>query len=103
LLELALFRHRWPLNVRELEQALRSALATASGAEITVDDLRLETGLDATPPAAEPAEARERIVELLDKHEGNLTAVARGLSTSRSQVRRLLARHGLTPSDYKRR
>ena len=99
----ALFRHRWPLNVRELEQALRSALATATGAEITVDDFRLETVLDATPSPDPPAEARERIVELLDKHEGNLTAVARGLSTSRSQVRRLLARHGITPSDYKRR
>jgi sigma-54 dependent transcriptional regulator, acetoin dehydrogenase operon transcriptional activator AcoR len=99
----ALFRHRWPLNVRELEQALRSALATAAGAEITVDDLRLETVLDATPPPDPPPEARERIVELLDKHEGNLTAVARGLSTSRSQVRRLLARHGITPRDYKRR
>jgi DNA-binding NtrC family response regulator len=98
----ALFRHRWPLNVRELEQALRSALATATGAEITVDDLRLETGLDAAPPPAAPADARERLVELLDKHEGNLTAVARGLSTSRSQVRRLLARHGITPSEYKR-
>lgn len=98
----ALFGHRWPLNVRELEQALRSAIATASGPEITGDDLRLETGLD-TAPASQPGDGRARIVELLDKHEGNLTAVARGLSTSRSQVRRLLARHGLTPSDYKRR
>ena len=98
----ALFRHRWPLNVRELEQALRAALATAAGPEITSDDLRLETGLDSAPPALH-ADGRARIIELLDKHEGNLTAVARGLSTSRSQVRRLLVRHGLTPRDYKRR
>jgi sigma-54 dependent transcriptional regulator, acetoin dehydrogenase operon transcriptional activator AcoR len=98
----ALFRHRWPLNVRELEQALRAAIATATGPEITSDDLRLETGLDAAP-SAQHADGRARIVALLDKHEGNLTAVARGLSTSRSQVRRLLARHGLMPRDYKRR
>jgi DNA-binding NtrC family response regulator len=98
----ALFRHPWPLNVRELEQVLRSALATAAGPEITVEDLRLETGLDAAPQVT-PGDDRERLVELLDRHAGNLTAVARSLSTSRSQVRRLLARLGLTPSAYKQR
>ena len=99
----ALFHHRWPLNVRELEQALHAALATADGTEIGVDDLRLVTGSDEPAPAAQDPDGRERLVALLDKHAGNLSAVARELSTSRTQVARLLVRHGLTPADYKRR
>jgi DNA-binding NtrC family response regulator len=98
----ALFLHRWPLNVRELEQVLRVALATATGAEIGIDDLRLAAAAPTAPAIDEP-DARARIIALLDKHAGNVSAVARSLATSRSQVARLLARHGLSPDDYKRR
>jgi DNA-binding NtrC family response regulator len=98
-----LFLHRWPLNVRELEQTLRAALATASSDEISVDDLRLSTELEGSPGPALDIDSRDRIIALLDEHGGNLSAVARGLSTSRTQVARLLARHGLAPGDYKRR
>jgi transcriptional regulator with AAA-type ATPase domain len=98
----ALFLHRWPLNVRELEQALRAALATTAGAEIGADDLRLAAA-DPTPPASDEPGERARIIALLDEHAGNVSAVARSLATSRSQVARLLARHGLTPGDYRRR
>jgi len=94
----ALFRHLWPFHIRELEQVLRMALALAAARpEIGLDDLRL------TSPEAEKgrrvmapgADSRERLVALLDKHGGNVSAVARELSTSRSQVERLLARHAL--------
>jgi transcriptional regulator with PAS, ATPase and Fis domain len=98
----ALFLHRWPLNVRELEQALRAALATAAGAEIGADDLRLAAA-DPTAPASDEPGERARIIALLDEHAGNVSAVARNLATSRSQVARMLARHGLTPGDYRRR
>lgn len=99
----ALFLHGWPLNVRELEQALRTALATATGEEIGVDDLRLAVE---TAPAREdtaPDDGRDRVVALLAKHAGNLSAVARELATSRTQVARLLTRYGLAADDYKRR
>jgi sigma-54 dependent transcriptional regulator, acetoin dehydrogenase operon transcriptional activator AcoR len=103
----ALFRHRWPLNVRELEQVLRSALATATGAELAASDVRLlaePVAAEAEVPAgATPAQdPRERIVALLGQHAGNVTAVARALATSPAQVRRLLARYGLAAADYKR-
>jgi DNA-binding NtrC family response regulator len=109
-----LFRHGWPLNVRELEQALRSALATMTGDEITAGDVRLITDEElAAAPATEAAgvpaapqesgTTRDRLVALLSQHGGNLSAVARGLSTSRTQVARLLARHGLSPDDFRRR
>src|SRR5262245_4766767 len=35
----ALLAHRWPGNVRELEHAIEQAVALASGAEITCEDL----------------------------------------------------------------
>lgn len=98
----AMFRHCWPLNVRELEQALRAALATADGAEISAEDLRLGAA-DLTTPSTDDSDARARIIALLERHAGNVSAVARSLGTSRSQVARLLARHGLTPGEYKRR
>ena len=98
----ALFLHNWPLNVRELEQALRAALATATNAEIGENDLRLATGM-ATTFTNHSADGRAQLVSLLDRHAGNLSAVARELSTSRTQIARLLARHSVAPGDYKRR
>ncbi|HET9626642.1 MAG TPA: sigma 54-interacting transcriptional regulator [Kofleriaceae bacterium] len=107
-----LFRHGWPLNVRELEQALRSALATATGAEIAAEDVRLladdelaAATLEAPPPVTshEGGVTRERMIELLTQHAGNLSAVARDLATSRTQVARLLARHSLSPDEFRRR
>ncbi len=89
----ALFEHHWPFNVRELEQAVHTAVTVASGPEVKLEDLKL------APPDAPPAPAsqgeRERLEELLKKHAGNLSAVARELETSRTQVQRRLAHHGL--------
>ena len=95
----ALFAYAWPFNIRELEHTLGAALAVA----------RDKIGLDALPaslrdPAA-PLSAgdRDRLVALVAKHGGNLSAVARELATSRSQVRRLLARHGVASHEVKGR
>ena len=98
----ALFLHPWPFHVRELEQALRTAVAIAAKEEIGVEDLRLgaKTLVESADP---PAGEREKMVALLQKHAGNLSAIARELETSRSQVSRLLARHGLDANDFKRR
>jgi DNA-binding NtrC family response regulator len=94
----ALFAHRWPFHVRELEQTLRGAVAIADGPAIDVDDLRL------TAPPAEPRpnDDREALVSALQRHAGNLSAIARELATSRSQVKRLLDRHALNADEFKR-
>jgi len=87
----ALFQHGWTYNVRELEHALRAAVAVASSEEISVRDLKLADEV----PADSDANERERLSSLVAKHGGNLSAVARELATSRSQVKRLLGRHGV--------
>ncbi|MEO7733997.1 MAG: sigma 54-interacting transcriptional regulator, partial [Kofleriaceae bacterium] len=107
-----LVRHVWPMNVRELEQGLRAAALLAEDATITAHDLppaisaALDEGPTATPKVectfeqtvvlpAGPAHQRALIVGLIVEHQGNLSAVARVLQTSRSQLHRLLERHGI--------
>ena len=108
----ALLRHDWPMNVRELEQCMRAAYVLADDGIITAEDL--PTALLAPGPATaaaaavaatdeatddEPAAARgdprARIEALFAEHDGNVSAVARELRTSRSQLRRLMARYGI--------
>ena len=95
----ALFAHRWPYHVRELDQVLRAAIAVAREPEIGAGDLRL-SGAGAEP--REGGDDRGRFVALLQQHAGNLSAVAREMVTSRSQVQRLLERHALNAADFKR-
>ncbi len=96
----ALVRHDWPMNVRELEQCLRAAFVLSENGVITLDDL--PPALDDTDPPAQddpPPSAvdavRTQVVALLAEHDGNVSAVARAMRTSRSQVHRLMARYGL--------
>jgi len=94
----AVFAHTWPGNVRELDHALRSAAARTT-AEIAADDLpetvSTPTGESDAEASTPPVDQRARIVALIAEHGGNLSAVARALHTSRSQVRRLLERYGI--------
>jgi DNA-binding NtrC family response regulator len=94
----ALFAHPWPFHVRELEQTLRGAVVVADGPVIDVDDLRLIAPLAKPQPIGE----REALVSTLQRHAGNLSAVARELVTSRSQVKRLLDRYALAADEFKR-
>ncbi len=95
----ALLSYDWPLNIRELERALQTAAAVASGTMIELKHLpaAVQGGLKerarATPGPAISSAAE--LAALVAQHEGNISAIARALSTSRSQVRRLLRRHGL--------
>ncbi|HEX8107981.1 MAG TPA: helix-turn-helix domain-containing protein, partial [Kofleriaceae bacterium] len=94
----ALFAHPWPFDIRELEQTLRGAVAVADGRAIDVDDLRLT----APPAEPRPVGGRQALASALQRHAGNLSAVARELATSRSQVQRLLDRYELSADEFKR-
>ncbi len=96
----ALFAYPWPLNIRELEQCL-SAAVTVAGAEIGVEHLPQPIREAGSSPRPASTYERERLVAIIQRHHGNLSAVARELATSRSQLYRLLMRHAIRRDEMK--
>jgi len=101
----ALLLHTWPLNIRELEQGLKSALALAEGLPIDLEHLPTDIS-GSGMPAAEDRRARDDklravLQELLEKHAGNVAAVARDLGKDRRQITRWLARFAIQPTVYR--
>ncbi len=106
----------WPGNVRELQHALRDAATAAHAAGravVRLEDLPAHAGDDVrparppttSPPPATPAAAgssersRDELVAALAAASGNVSAAARGLGLHRTQLYRLLERHGLRGTD----
>jgi DNA-binding NtrC family response regulator len=117
LVEACLLR-AWPGNVRELLAEARSAsqVAHAAGSErVKLKHLNPTAGsafaapAEEAPVATRPAPAvspppappgRARLVGVLKRAEGNVSAAARELGVHRTQLRRWMERHGLDPRDY---
>ena len=103
-----LLRHRWPLNVRELEQALLRGWALAADGVIDAAHLRLEDGgttpAPTRPPVLSPADAelRARLVAELTATRGVVSEVARRLGKARMQVHRWMKRVRLDPGTFRR-
>ncbi len=108
----ALLRHRWPLNVRELERCVGAALVLAGGLPIDVCQLPQSVARPAAPASAIPglrarrlseadAQMRERLSSLLRDNGGNVAAVARSLGKARMQVHRWVKRFDLSLADYR--
>lgn len=109
----ALLAHDWPLNVRELRQALASAVALARDDRV-IDVRHLPPDVvDRPQPAASDADAdgeppasvalRDEIVALLQRHRGNVTAVARALGKAPAQIHRWMRRFDVDPDVYRER
>jgi transcriptional regulator with PAS, ATPase and Fis domain len=102
----ALFFYRWPLNIRELEKCLETALVLARGEPI--DLAHLPQSLRAPPlrgrgEPQDPIAKRETLRALLGEHRGNLSAIARELGKDRVQIRRWLRHHRLDPASFRKR
>ncbi|HEX8110024.1 MAG TPA: sigma 54-interacting transcriptional regulator [Kofleriaceae bacterium] len=102
----ALLEYHWPLNVRELEHALESALARAGGRPISRADLPravTDTGGDAEPSTLSEADERQRseLLAKLGQHRGNLSAVARAMGKHRTQILRWMERYGLDADRFR--
>ena len=102
----ALFAYDWPLNVRELEKALETALVLSDSGVIELahlpPELREPVTRKKAPPAEEQDEARKAELEaLLRQHAGNISAVARSMGKARMQIQRWLARYELDPRTYR--
>jgi transcriptional regulator of acetoin/glycerol metabolism len=103
----------WPLNVRQLTQAVTRALSLSldgvvRGRDWEPDALPLEPPADEAredfPPrirsAADEA-LRERLLSLLSAERGNVAQVARQMGKARMQVQRWMKRFGVDPAVYR--
>jgi DNA-binding NtrC family response regulator len=105
----ALLAYAWPLNIRELQQAMASAVALAI--EDVIDAKHLPPELFA-PQSSAVAEApassqddalRDQLVALLHAHKGNVTAVARAMGKAPAQIHRWMRRFAIEPDVYRAR
>jgi DNA-binding NtrC family response regulator len=106
-----LAEHRWPGNVRELRNVISRALVRAGGRVSRFGDLVFELGerdVGATARADSAVASfqerkreaidrfeREYLVELLREHAGNVKQASRASGIERTQLKRLLRKHGL--------
>jgi sigma-54 dependent transcriptional regulator, acetoin dehydrogenase operon transcriptional activator AcoR len=109
----ALLMHPWPENVRELEQALRHAVALCGGAEARLRDLpsSVSGGSTSCVPPAKKAEAdtlsesdkkiKDELVKLLKEHKGNVSGVARAMGKARMQIQRWVRRFEIEAGEYR--
>jgi len=113
----ALFTYDFPLNVRELEQALSAALVLASGAAITPahlpDKIRASrmAFLSSRPPAVrqagdsrspEDSAVYDALVAALEETGGNVSEVARRMGKARQQIQRWVRRFRLEPGNFRK-
>jgi transcriptional regulator with AAA-type ATPase domain len=103
-----LLRYPWPLNVRELEQALATAHVLA-GTELVRAEHLPDTVRSGRPPGAPrpvvlsetDQKVRDQVVAALREHQGNVSAVARALDKDRKQIQRWIKRFALDPASYR--
>ena len=103
-----LLRYPWPLNVRELEQALATAQVLAGTAAIRPDHLPDTVRSGRPPGAPRPVQlsetdqkVRDQVVAALRENQGNVSAVARALDKDRKQIQRWIKRFGLDPASFR--
>lgn len=95
----AIARHKWPGNVRQLENHLKKAVIMAEGKVITPEDLQLvqveeEAKLPTLREARENAE-RRLVMDVLAATEGNVSKTAKLLGVSRPTLYDLMKNLGL--------
>lgn len=107
----ALFSYRWPMNIRELSQALSAASALSSSPVIMPQQLPAwvvasQTESSSLPVNAElnPADEalKSELLARLNETGGNLSEVARLMGKARQQVQRWLRRFHIDPQQYRR-
>jgi len=101
--------HRWPGNIRELENCLERAIALSSGDRLEAGDLPEElrhTGQSQAPPGevapygpAKEAFERRYLDDLMASCSGCVSAAARVSGIPRQNLYLKLKKHGLHPSE----
>jgi two-component system, NtrC family, response regulator len=95
----ALSLHRWPGNLRELQNRVRRAVIMADGKRVTARDLELIDTLSALPPQtlkeARESVEREMVQDALRRHRGKITSAAVELGVSRPTLYELMEKLGI--------
>jgi transcriptional regulator with GAF, ATPase, and Fis domain len=105
----ALFTYQWPMNVRELEKCLGTAVILASGQPIDVQHLPdwahpaqpAAPERPKPPPTEDEIRQRDELLALLKEHRGNVSSIARAMGKARMQVQRWLKRFGLDAEEFR--
>ncbi|MCE5360638.1 MAG: two-component system response regulator GlrR, partial [Acidithiobacillus sp.] len=101
-----LLQRPWPGNVRELENAVTQALALSPDGWIKAAAIP-DPGRGAETPAfaqlheARAAFERQYLQTLLHSTDGNISRAARIAGRHRTDLYKLLRKHGLRPEDFK--
>jgi DNA-binding NtrC family response regulator len=103
----ALSLHGWPGNVRELEKALQEAEVLSRGAA-AIDLSHLPSRIAVphrarvpAPSQGRPAPSGAELEELLRRHQGNMSRVARELDRQPALVYRWVERFQLDPGSFR--
>ena len=95
----ALNLHRWPGNIRELQNRVQRAVIMAEGKRVTASDLELIDALNAQPPqtlkVARESVERELVQDALRRHGGKITSAALELGISRPTLYELMEKLGI--------
>ena len=101
-----LLLHGWPLNVRELEKCLDSALVLARDGRVELEHLpEVVREPPRQPSSPEPMREQDQLLrgelmKQLRENHGNVTAVARSMGKARTQVQRWLRRFDIDPGSF---
>jgi transcriptional regulator of acetoin/glycerol metabolism len=101
----ALLRYPWPQNIRELEQALRSAVALCDDGKLRLAHLPAAIAsyrAAGSELSAGDAALRARLIELLEAASGNVAAVARAMERAPVQIRRWCRRLQIDLAAFRR-
>lgn len=95
-----LMKHAWPGNVRELQHVLERAVILSEQDEISAYDIEVETANLSTGGSSVHTGTLEEmekgsIEKALQKHQGNISAVANELGLSRAALYRRLSKYNL--------
>jgi transcriptional regulator of acetoin/glycerol metabolism len=93
--------HRWPGNIRELEQVISAAVALAGDGRIRLEHFPATLREPRAAPVPADTIERDRLVALLAEHHGNVRAIARTLGKDPVQIRRWLRRHKLDAARFR--